>query len=140
MALIPINDNLALDEEDLQFSFILASGPGGQKVNKTSTAVQLRFDVCRCEFLSTEVREHLLRLAGSRVTEQGEIVITARNQRTQLRNRQEAIERLVQLIRKALVVKKPRKKTRPSKAARQRRLEGKKKQGQKKELRRRVKV
>lgn len=136
--MIEINPNLHLEEDELEFKFILASGPGGQKVNKTSTAVQLRFKLGANTSLSPEVKLRLRRLAGSRITDQDELVITARNHRTQQRNRQEALDRLLAMIRKALVAPKARRKTRPSRAAREKRLEGKKRQGQKKELRRSV--
>lgn len=123
--MIRINDRIALDENELDFSFIRASGPGGQNVNKVSTAVRLRFDVRQSPSLADDVRSRLIRLAGRRITDQGELIITAQNHRSQERNRQEALDKLVDLIRRAAVPPTPRRPTRPTAASRKRRLESK---------------
>ena len=114
------------------------AGPGGQNVNKVSTAVQLRFDVANSPSLPDDVRERLIRLAGKRMTDGGEIVLDARQFRTQLKNRQDARQRLVELIRRAAVRPKPRKRTRPTRASKERRLDGKRQRGQTKKRRGRV--
>ena len=113
-----------------------ASGPGGQNVNKLSTAVQLRFDVRASPSLPPEVRERLERLAGSRLTRHGVLVIIAQRHRTQARNRQDALDRLVDLIREAAVAPQPRRPTRPTRASRERRVETKKRRSRVKGLRR----
>src|SRR3954464_15392184 len=95
--MIRINDQISLDESELEESFIRASGPGGQHVNKTETAVQLRFDVRRSRSLPNEVAVRLMKLAGSRLTQDGVIVLTAQNERSQKRNREEALSRLIEL-------------------------------------------
>jgi ribosome-associated protein len=123
--MIPITPSISIDEKEIKEDFIRSSGPGGQKVNKVSTAVKLRFDVVRSAYLPAEVRERLIRLAGKRVTEDGELVIDARRFRTQERNRQDARERLVALIRKAAVKPKPRIRTHPTASSKRRRLEDK---------------
>ena len=120
--LIPITDTIALDDGELGESFIRASGPGGQNVNKVASAVQLRFDVRRSPSLPAAVRERLERLAGNRVSLEGVLVITAQRFRSQERNRQDALDRLVALIRRAATPPRPRRPTRPSAAARQQRL------------------
>ena len=120
--MIPVTDDIAIDEAALEERFIRSSGPGGQNVNKVASAVQLRYDPSG---LPEPVRRRLARLAGRRMTETGEIVIEARNHRSQEQNRQEARERLVELIRKAARPPRPRKPTRPSRAAKERRLETK---------------
>ena len=106
--LIPINCHLFLDDSEIEESFIRASGPGGQNVNKVSSAVQLRFDLLRSRSLPQDVRERLARLAGRRLTGDGVIVIIAQRYRTQERNRQDALDRLVALIRRAAVPPTPR--------------------------------
>lgn len=136
--MIHVTPTLSLREDELQFQFKLASGPGGQNVNKVATAAELRFDVARSPSLPEAVRARLLILAGSRVTQDGELLITARRFRSQERNRQDAIDRLIALIRKAAEPPKPRLKTRPSRAARERRLEEKRRLGEKKQTRRRA--
>ncbi|EHH69685.1 alternative ribosome rescue aminoacyl-tRNA hydrolase ArfB [Gluconobacter morbifer] len=115
----------SLHEEDLKITYILASGPGGQNVNKVATAAQLRFDSAACTQLPDRVRTRLLELAGSRATRNGEIVMTGRRFRTRQRNREDVIERLVALIRQAAHRPAFRVATRPGKNARQRRLDGK---------------
>ena len=123
--MIPVSGHLALDEGELAFTYIRASGPGGQNVNKVSTAAQLRFDAARSPSLPEAVRVRLLRLAGARATTNGEIVITADRFRSQERNRADAVARLVALIERAAATPKPRKATRPTLASKTRRLEGK---------------
>ena len=134
--MIRITDHIAIDESELVESFIRASSPGGQNVNKLATAVQLRFDVRRSPALTDEVRARLERLAGKRLTREGVLVITAQSHRTQERNRAEALDRLIALIRQAAVRPVPRRPTKPTKASRQRRLESKKRRGGIKALRR----
>ena len=136
--MIPITPTLALDENEIQLDFVRASGPGGQNVNKVATAAQLRFDVRRSPSLPDGVRERLIRLAGRRITEDGVLIITAQRFRTQERNRQDALDRLVDLVRRAAEPPKPRRKTRPTLAAKARRLDTKRQRGQTKRLRRPV--
>ena len=124
--MIRITDTISLDESELEESFVRSSGPGGQNVNKLSTAVQLRFDVRRSLSLPNDVAIRLMKLAGSRLTNDGVIVILAQRHRTQERNRADARERLVELIREAATPPKPRRATKPTKASKQRRLESKK--------------
>ncbi|MBA4171065.1 MAG: aminoacyl-tRNA hydrolase [Hyphomicrobium sp.] len=121
-----INDQITLDEGELDERFVRASGPGGQNVNKVSTAVELRFDARRSPSLPTGVSIRLQKLAGRRLTDDGVIVIRADRHRTQERNREDARERLAELIREATHVPKPRLKTKPTRASKERRLEGKK--------------
>ena len=132
--------NIQLDEEELQLRFILASGPGGQNVNKVATAVQLRFDIMNSKTLPVDVRMRLVEIGGNRVTKEGVLLITARKYRSQARNRQDAINRLIRLIQRAATKPKPRLKKKPSKAAKKRRLDEKRRQGEKKSRRRTVRV
>lgn len=136
--MITVTPEIQLKEDELHFQFILASGPGGQNVNKVATAVQLRFNAARSPSLPEGVRGRLLQLAGSRLTKEGELLITAKRFRTQERNRQDAIERLAALIRKAAEKPKPRRPTKPSQAAKQRRLDEKRRRGEQKRARRAV--
>ena len=124
--MIRITDHIAIGEEELSESFIRASGPGGQNVNKLSTAVQLRFDVRHSPSLTHEVRARLERLSGKRLTRDGVLVITAQRHRTQERNRADALERLVELIQAAAVRPIRRVATKPTLGSKVRRLEGKK--------------
>jgi ribosome-associated protein len=126
--MLRISRNLSIDENDLEISFVRASGPGGQNVNKLSTAAQLRFVTGRIA-LPDDARKRLVGLAGQRMTKDGVIVIHAQRFRTQERNRADAIERLVELLREAMVRPAPRRATRPTLASKQRRLEGKKRRG-----------
>lgn len=124
--MIRVTDHISLDEDELQESFVRASGPGGQNVNKLSTAVQLRFDVRRSPSLPNDVALRLMRLAGKRMTKEGVLVINAQQYRTQERNREDARERLFALIRAAAVKPLVRRPTKPTRASQQRRVEGKK--------------
>jgi ribosome-associated protein len=133
--MIPVTLHINLDENELEFRFVRSSGPGGQNVNKVATAVQLRFDVGNSPSLPGDVRTRLIRLAGRRVTQDGILLIEARQFRTQERNREDAIARLVELIRRATENPKPRKKTKPSGAAKEKRIEQKKRRGKAKKLR-----
>jgi ribosome-associated protein len=133
--MIRITDEIAIDDGEISETFVRASGPGGQNVNKLSTAVQLRFDVRHSPSLPPDVRARLVRLAGSRLTQDGVLLIMAQRFRTQERNREDARERLVELIRQATVRPKPRRPTRPTAASRERRIEGKKRRAGVKRLR-----
>jgi ribosome-associated protein len=120
-----VSHALSIDENDIDIAFVRASGPGGQNVNKLATAAQLRFDTTRTT-LPDDARARLIRLAGQRMTKEGVIVIHAQRFRTQERNRSDAIDRLLELLREAMVRPKPRRATKPTFGSKQRRLEGKK--------------
>ncbi len=124
--MIRVTDSISIGEQELKERFIRASGPGGQNVNKLSTAVQLRFDVRHSPSLADGVRLRLERLSGKRLTREGVLVITAQRHRTQERNRQDALDRLIELIRQAAVVPIKRRRTKPTRASRERRIESKK--------------
>jgi ribosome-associated protein len=124
--MIRITPSISIGEDELEERFIRASGPGGQNVNKLASAVQLRFDVRRSPSLPEDVRARLERLAGRRLTREGVLVINAQRHRTQERNRDDARARLVDLIRRAAVAPRPRRPTKPTAGARERRLESKK--------------
>jgi ribosome-associated protein len=127
--MIPVTSSIALDERDIEERFIRAAGPGGQNVNKVSSAVELRFQVNGASALPEDVRERLATLAGRRLTQEGVIVIRADQHRTQDRNRADALARLVELVERATHRPKPRHKTRVPKAERQRRLDHKARRG-----------
>jgi ribosome-associated protein len=133
--MIRIDERISIDERELEERFIRASGPGGQNVNKLASAVQLRFDVRGSQSLPGDVRSRLERLAGRRLTRRGVLVITAQRHRTQERNRQDALDRLLELIRRAAVAPTPRRATRPTAGSRERRLQSKKRRGSIKDMR-----
>ena len=132
--MIEITPSLQIDERELQIDFVRASGPGGQNVNKVATAAQLRFDV-NASSLPEEVKARLLRLAGNRVTTEGILLIEAKRFRTQEQNREDAVQRFVELVRRALIPPKPRKQTKPTAASKARRIKAKKLRGDTKRLR-----
>ena len=136
--MIRVTPAIAIDESELHFDFVRSSGPGGQNVNKVATAVQLRFDAAHSPSLPVDVRRRLARIAGKKVTADGVLVITARRHRTQQKNRDDAVNRLVELVRKAAVVPKARRKTRPTRASKERRLVEKRRKSETKRTRRTV--
>ena len=132
--MIEITPSIKIDERDLQFDFVRASGPGGQNVNKVATAVQLRFDV-RASSLPEEVKTRLIHIAGKRITSEGILILEAKRFRTQEQNREDAIQRFVDLARKSLEKPKARRKTKPTKTSKEERLKGKKRRGEVKRIR-----
>jgi len=132
--MLEITPSFFIDERELQFDFIRAAGPGGQNVNKVATAVQMRFDITNSS-LASDIKERLIQLAGKRVNADGVLMLEAKRFRTQEQNREDAIQRLVELIRKALVKPKPRRKTKPSTASKEKRLKAKKVKGATKRIR-----
>lgn len=133
-AMLEISPSLKIDERELQFGYIRASGPGGQNVNKVATAVQLRFDISNSS-LPEDVKRRLTHLAGRRITSDGILLIEAKRFRTQEKNRADAIQRFVELVRRALAKPKPRRKTRPSAASKEKRLKMKRVKGEIKKIR-----
>ena len=134
--MLRITPSLAIDDSAITFEFVTASGPGGQNVNKVASAAQLRFDAARCAALSRPQYERLVRLAGRRMTRDGVIVIQAQRFRSQEQNRRDALDRLVALLAGAAIVPKARRKTRPTRAAKERRLTAKRHQSERKRTRR----
>ena len=138
--MIRVTDSISLHENEIRLDFIRSSGPGGQNVNKVSSAVQLRFDARSSPALTDAIRSRLNQISGRRMTAEGILIIEARRYRSQERNRQDAIDRLIALIRSAAEKTRPRRQTRPSAAARQRRLRAKKQRGEIKRRRSRVRL
>lgn len=136
--MLTITPALSIEESELEETFVRASGPGGQNVNKVATAVQLRFNVWQSPSLPQPVRERLMKIAANRISTEGILLLEAKRFRTQEQNRADARMRLAALIRQATVIPKARRATRPSRAAKQKRLEGKRQRGEKKQLRRSV--
>jgi ribosome-associated protein len=134
--MIDITPDICIDESELSWRFVRGSGPGGQNVNKVATTAQLRWDAMGSQALPDAVKERLARLAGQRLTKHGQLLIEAGEHRTQARNREEALDRLVQLVRRAASPPKPRRPSKPSKSARARRLESKRRHASKKRQRR----
>jgi ribosome-associated protein len=136
--MIHVTDSISLHENEIQLDFVRASGPGGQNINKVSSAVQLRFDAAKSSALSEEIRDRLKQISGHRMTADGILIIKAQRYRTQDRNREDAIHRLVTLIRQAAVKPRQRRRTKPSRAAKQKRLASKRHRGKIKRQRRSV--
>lgn len=133
--MIEITPTIALDEQELEFQFVRASGPGGQHVNTSATAVQLRFDVANSPSLPAAVKARLLALAGARATADGVLILTSQAQRSQLQNREAVLTRLIALIERAAKPPRPRHKTRPPRAANEQRLRLKKQRSERKRTR-----
>jgi ribosome-associated protein len=136
--MLKITDDLSIPDAEIELSAIRAPGPGGQKVNKVSSAIHLRFDIAQSSALSEDIKERLLALRDRRISKSGVVVIKSTRFRNQDKNRDAALQRLADLIRKGLVAPKPRKKTRPSRLAREKRLEEKARRSRLKQLRRPV--
>lgn len=136
--MICVTPDIAIDEGELSFEFVHAGGPGGQHVNKSSTAVQLRWDVRHSPSIPEPVRQRMLRLAANRITKEGELIIEAREHRSQDRNRAVAVQRLADLVRRAARRPKKRRPTKPTRASKERRLSQKRRHADKKQLRGRV--
>jgi len=133
--MLQITPSIQIDEREFQFEYIRASGPGGQNVNKVATAVQLRFDIPNSPSLASDIKGRLIQLAGNRVNADGVLLIEAKRFRTQDANREDATRRLAELIRKSILPPKPRHKTRPTAASREKRLQEKKRKGEVKKIR-----
>ena len=130
-----ITRDIVIPDDEISLEFVRASGPGGQNVNKVSTAVQLRFDAAGSDSLDAAVKERLLKIAGNRATDEGVVIIEAKRFRSQEKNRKDAIDRLTEMVRKAAVRPTPRRKTRPTAASREKRLSKKKRRSEVKRLR-----
>lgn len=133
--MIQISPSIQIDERELQLEYVRSSGPGGQNVNKVATAVQLRFDITNSPALASDVKGRLIRLAGNRVNTDGVLLIEAKRFRTQEANRDDAIQRFVELVRRSIVPPKPRRKTKPTIASKEKRLKEKKQRGDIKKIR-----
>ena len=128
--MIQITPSIQIDERELQLEYVRASGPGGQNVNKVATAVQLRFDITNSSSLASDIKGRLIQLAGNRVNADGILMIEAKRFRTQEANREDAIQRFVELVRRSIVPPKPRRKTKPTSASKEKRLKEKKQRGE----------
>lgn len=133
--MIRITNNIFINEDDIEIKFIRSPGPGGQHVNKVESAVQIKFNAKECNSIPEDMFERLKRIAGQKITSDGVIVISSNNTRSQLRNKENAFERLVGILRDASIKPKKRRITKPSKASKRRRIENKKKRGETKKLR-----
>lgn len=136
--MLKISDELSIPDAEIEFSAIRAPGPGGQNVNKVSSAIHLRFDIAQSAALSDDIKERLLALNDRRISKSGVVVIKSSRFRNQEKNKEDALRRLTELVRKAFEVPKPRKKTRPSRLAREKRLEEKSRRSRLKQLRKPV--